>query len=59
MTKAFIWDKDTPNEKKTNSDETNELLKEIRSEIEKDERRLIYSHEVCSFLFQPFKNYDV
>ncbi|XP_060604911.1 alpha-ketoglutarate-dependent taurine dioxygenase-like [Ruditapes philippinarum] len=45
MTKAFIWDKDTPNEQITNSDETNELLQEIRSEIEKDGRRLIYSHE--------------
>ncbi|XP_060565810.1 uncharacterized protein LOC132724869 [Ruditapes philippinarum] len=44
-TEAFIWDKDMPNERRTDLDETNQLLEEIRKEIEKDERRLIYSHE--------------
>lgn len=45
MTEAFIWDKDTADERRTGADETKTLLEEIRNEIEKDGRRLVYPHE--------------
>jgi hypothetical protein len=50
FTNAFIWDKDTPNERKTDLNETKEILEEIRNEIEKDRRRLVYPHEVFFFI---------
>ena len=46
MTEAFIWDKDTQIERRTDKEETKKLLDEIRNEIEKDNKRLVYSHEV-------------
>ena len=46
MTEAFIWDKDTPKERRTDKEETKKLLDEITKEIEKDDKRLVYSHEV-------------
>ena len=47
MTETLIRDKDTPDERRTDPDETKVLLEEIRNEIEKDGRRLIYPHVVC------------
>lgn len=49
MTEAFIWDKDTTVERRTDEAETKQLLEEIRNEIEKDGRRLVYPHEVGTF----------
>lgn len=49
MTEAFIWDKDTPKERRTDSDETNALIKDITYEIEKNGKQLVYSHEVDFF----------
>ena len=46
MTEAFIWDKDMQTERRTDKEETKKLLDEIRNEIEKDNKRLVYSHEV-------------
>ncbi|XP_045178049.2 alpha-ketoglutarate-dependent taurine dioxygenase-like [Mercenaria mercenaria] len=45
MTEAFIWDKGTTEERRTDAVETKELLEEIKNEIEKDGRRLVYPHE--------------
>jgi hypothetical protein len=58
MTEAFIWDKDTADERRTGADETKTLLEEIRNEIEKDGRRLIYPHEVCKLLGYLFNNFE-
>ncbi|XP_053385597.1 uncharacterized protein LOC123539022 [Mercenaria mercenaria] len=45
MTEAFIWDKGTPNERRTDKEETKELIEEITNEIEKNGKELVYSHE--------------
>lgn len=45
MTEAFIWDKGSPEERRTDEKETKDLLQEITDEIEKDGRRLVYPHE--------------
>ena len=50
MTEAFIWDKDTEKERRTDKQETKNILAEITNEIEKDGKRLVYAHEV-NFVF--------
>ena len=46
MIEAFIYDKDTEKERVTEKEETRELIEEITNEIEKGDKRLVYSHEV-------------
>jgi len=46
MTEAFVWDYGQPSERWTDMQETKSILTEIHNEIVKDNRSLIYSHEV-------------
>lgn len=46
MIESFIYDKDTERERETDKEETYELIEEINNEIEKGDKRLVYSHEV-------------
>ena len=46
MIDAFIYDKGTDKERVTEKRETIGLIEEITNEIEKGDKRLVYSHEV-------------
>lgn len=46
MIEAFIYDTNTALETETDKQDTWELIEEITNEIEKDEKRLVYTHEV-------------
>lgn len=52
MTDAFVWDAGTDQERMTEWPETKQILTEIHQEIEKDNRQLIYSHQVNHLLKQ-------
>ena len=47
MTEAFVWDYGNDKKQKvTEWPETKKILKDIQDEIDKDNRRLVYSHKV-------------
>ena len=50
MFEAFIYDKATNKERVTEKEETKELIEEITNEIEKGDKKLVYSHEVSNRL---------
>ena len=54
MIEAFIYDKATNKERVTEKEETKELIEEITNEIEKGDKRLVYSHEVSNRLADLF-----
>ena len=47
MVESLIWDYGSPDARRTEPEETREILSDIHCQIVRDSRRHIYSHKVC------------